>query len=60
MDDFPLGYKPKFIAQKCPVCNGFTTVGYGKSICQTCKGKGYIEIPVEEDRGQNENKNSTY
>ncbi len=39
---------PKFIAQKCPVCNGFGTLKYGEKTCQACDGKGYILIPILE------------
>ncbi len=40
-------FKPKAVAQRCPVCNGFGTVGYGRKICQACEGKGYVLIPAE-------------
>jgi len=49
---------PKFVAQTCPVCNGFGTLKYGTKICQACKGRGYIVInnetglPVEEEDGR--------
>lgn len=40
--------KPKFIAQTCPVCNGFGTLKHGTLNCHGCQGKGYILIPTEE------------
>jgi len=36
---------PECHAEKCPVCNGFTTVNYGKLKCAACKGRGYVIIP---------------
>lgn len=42
--------KPKYIGQKCPVCNGFGTLKFGSKVCQGCEGKGFILIPVEEVR----------
>lgn len=33
-----------FTAQKCPNCNGYTTVSFGKRICPVCKGKGAVVI----------------
>jgi len=35
---------PKFIAQKCPVCNGFGTLSFGKKTCHGCKGSGVVVI----------------
>ena len=29
---------------KCPVCNGFGTLSYGKKICHACNGSGIIII----------------
>ena len=40
--------RPAYIPMKCPVCNGFTTVNYGKQTCAACKGKGWIPVPPEE------------
>ncbi len=40
--------KPKYIAQRCPVCNGWRTVGNARTPCTVCEGLGYIKIPVEE------------
>lgn len=39
--------KPRFIPFKCVNCNGFTTVGYDKRVCPTCKGKGFITVDQE-------------
>lgn len=41
---------PKQIAQKCPVCNGWGTVSYKRLICHACTGKGFVLIPIENDR----------
>ena len=43
-------FKPKSLGQRCPVCNGFGTLNYGKKQCQACEGRGYILIPIEEDK----------
>lgn len=40
-----LEIKPKFVAQRCPVCNGFGTVSSQRVTCHACEGKGYILIP---------------
>jgi len=42
--------KPKYLGQRCPVCNGFGSLRYGEKQCQACEGRGYILIPVEEDK----------
>ncbi len=39
--------KPKAIAQKCPVCNGFGTLKYGTIKCHGCKGRGYVLVPID-------------
>ena len=44
----PQEFSPKKIAQKCPVCNGFGSLKYGKLVCHACKGKGYIIVDQEE------------
>ena len=36
--------KERFTPHKCPVCNSFGTLKYGKIVCHGCKGKGYIVI----------------
>ena len=36
--------KPRYIPFKCPNCNGYGTVSFGKQICRVCGGKGYIII----------------
>lgn len=43
---------PECHAEKCPVCNGFTTVNYGKQKCQACEGRGFVVVPnfIREDR----------
>ncbi len=40
----------KYIAQKCPVCNGWGTVSNQRVKCHACEGIGYIRIPVITDR----------
>lgn len=42
-------YKPKFYAQKCPVCNGWGTVSFNQVKCHACNGDGYVKIPVEDE-----------
>lgn len=55
----------KFIAQKCPVCNGFGTLKYGEKTCQACKGSGFVVInnktgkPVMEGQ-TDENENNSH
>jgi DnaJ-class molecular chaperone len=46
--------RPKFLGQLCPVCNGFGSLKYGSKVCQACAGKGYILIPAEDGRTENE------
>lgn len=48
---------PMYSAQRCPVCNGHTTVNYGRQTCAACKGKGYVLVPnfIEEDRRKKNN-----
>jgi DnaJ-class molecular chaperone len=41
--------KPQYIPLKCPTCSGFTTVNWGKEICKTCKGDGFIKVPPQEE-----------
>lgn len=36
---------PLYVAQKCPVCNGFGTLKYGEKVCDACKGKCYVLVP---------------
>lgn len=43
---------PRYIPMKCPVCNGHTTVNYGRQQCSACQGKGWIGVPVEEEQGE--------
>lgn len=38
---------PKVFAQKCPVCNGFGTLSFGKVDCHGCDGKGWIVLNNE-------------
>lgn len=47
--------KPAFIPIKCPVCNGFGTVNWGKVTCHGCKGNGYVLVPVEMKDRQKDN-----
>ena len=42
--------EPEVYAQKCVVCNGYTTVKHGELICPACNGMGYLLIPVKEKR----------
>lgn len=45
-----ISIKPKYIAQKCPVCSGFGHVSFKKITCHACNGRGYILIPTETER----------
>lgn len=38
-------FVPKYVAQKCPVCNGYGTLKHGTIKCHGCDGKGYVIIP---------------
>ena len=40
--------KPMWIAQRCPSCNGWRTVGNARRPCDVCDARGYLKIPVEE------------
>ena len=40
---------PKYLAQKCPVCNGFGTVSFKRILCHACGGKGFLEIPIKKE-----------
>lgn len=50
-----------FITQKCPVCNSFGTLQFGKKICHGCGGRGYIVIdnrtglPVDIKKNEQDN-----
>ncbi|MEK6878479.1 MAG: hypothetical protein AABY22_02670 [Nanoarchaeota archaeon] len=44
--------KPSAIAQACPVCNTFGTLGYAKKVCHGCDGKGYILIPTDKEKNE--------
>lgn len=38
-------------SERCPVCNGHTTVNWGKETCKACQGKGFVIVPNKiEDR----------
>ena len=45
---------PKYIAQKCPVCNGFGTLKFGEKVCNACNGKCYVLVPNFQVKEQNE------
>ncbi len=51
---------PECHAEKCPVCNGFGTVNYGRKPCHACNGKGFLIVPncIEEDRRRMQNENN--
>jgi len=46
MDDIN-NTKVKFLAQRCPNCNGWGTVTFKKLKCHTCKGKGMVIVNQE-------------
>ena len=43
-DEMKTKKKPRFIPFKCPNCNGYGSVSYGKRICNVCNGKGAIIV----------------
>lgn len=45
-------------AERCPVCNGHTTVNYGKLPCKACGAKGYIIVPNSIELEEAEEKNA--
>lgn len=56
----PEKIKTRNIWQKCPNCNGYGTVSFGKRTCVSCNGKGVLLLPVEssiDDDGGFENAN---
>jgi DnaJ-class molecular chaperone len=44
MNDRMTDLTSKYTAQKCPVCNSFGTLQYGKVTCHGCRGRGFIII----------------
>jgi len=40
--------KLQYIPFKCPNCNGYGSVSYGKQQCKVCKGKGLVVINQED------------
>jgi len=54
--------KPRYVPFKCPNCNGYGSVSYGKIKCKACSGKGVVTIDqetglkVEDDDENEENK----
>lgn len=42
--------KPSYVGQKCPICNGFGTLKYGRIKCHGCEGRGFILIPAVETK----------
>ncbi len=55
METTNLEFQPKVFAQKCPVCNGYGTVNYGKKTCHGCSGRGFIVLPATEKEGEDGN-----
>lgn len=53
----PEKIKPKNIWQKCPNCNGYGTVSFGKRTCVSCQGKGVLLLPVEPVKDDEEKDN---
>ena len=39
--------KQRFVAQKCPNCNGYTTVTFKRLPCPVCRAKGFLIIDQE-------------
>lgn len=48
--------KPQYIPFKCPNCNGYKTVSYGKRVCPTCSGDGYLKVPPVDDDYEKDNR----
>ena len=46
---------PKWIPIKCPNCNGYGSVSYGKKVCHVCKGLGYLKVPPKDDDDEKQN-----
>lgn len=59
-DDDPSTSSPQFDvhSEKCPVCNGFGTLSFGRKVCHGCGGKGYILVPNTLKDRNNEDPNS--
>lgn len=55
MIDRQIEPNPNIFAQKCPVCNGFGTLAFGKKQCHACKGRGYIIINLDREKDENTN-----
>jgi len=50
LEEASASLKPRYLAQKCPVCNGWGTVSFKHTTCHACKGKGFVLIPTEKER----------
>jgi DnaJ-class molecular chaperone len=51
---------PEFVPIKCPVCNGFGTVNFGKLNCKACDSKGYIKVPTKQEEKEGEEPNELF
>jgi DnaJ-class molecular chaperone len=45
MNEVTKKVKPNTLPFKCPNCNGYGTVQYGKKICHSCGGTGIVFVP---------------
>ena len=53
-----INLKPAYLPIKCPVCNCFGTVNWGKATCHACEHRGYILVPVKQiDRSKEKEEN---
>lgn len=46
--------KPAYLPMKCPVCNGFGTVNWGKATCHACEGRGFVYVPAVSEKEKKE------
>ncbi len=53
----PVNSIPNCHAERCPNCNGFGTLAFGKKVCHSCQGKGFVIIPNETPDGKKEESN---
>ena len=42
---------PKYCPIKCILCEGFGSFSHGRTLCNACKGKGYILVEAKEKEG---------
>lgn len=45
MNEVKKQIKPNTLPFKCPNCNGYGSVQYGKKVCHSCGGTGVVFVP---------------